>query len=68
MRLADVLVVLARVRLRRAAPAPVEQGAGRRHTGRRWGGLGAADACQRVDGQLGLCRAKDRISAGVLAI
>ena len=24
-------------------------------TSRRWGGLGAADACQRADGQRGLC-------------
>jgi hypothetical protein len=24
-------------------------------TGRRWGGLGATDACQRADGQCGLC-------------
>ncbi len=50
----DVLVVLACVRLRGLAPAPVEQGAGRRHAGRRWGGLGAADASQRADGQFGL--------------
>jgi hypothetical protein len=39
------------VDLRRSAPAPVEQRGGRRHTGRRWGGTGAADACQRPDGQ-----------------
>ena len=51
---ADVLVVLACVRLRGLAPSTVEQGAGRRHTGRRWGGLGAADAGQRADGQRGL--------------
>jgi len=51
----DVLVVLARVWLRRAAPAPVEQRTGRRHARRRWSGLGAADACQRADGQRGLC-------------
>ena len=51
----DGLAILAGGRLLRPAPAPVEQGAGRRHTGRRWGGLGAADACQRADGQRGLC-------------
>jgi hypothetical protein len=46
----DGLAILAWGRLLRPAPAPVEQGAGRRHTGRRRGGLGAADACQRADG------------------
>ena len=50
---ADIAAILAD--LRRSAPTPVEQGAGRRHTGRRWGGLGNADACQRADGQFGLC-------------
>jgi len=49
------VAVLACVRLRGLAPSTVEQGAGRGHTGRRWGGLGAADACQRADGQRGLC-------------
>ena len=52
---ADVLVVLARVRLRGLAPASIEQRLSGGHTGRRWGGLGAADACQRADGQRGLC-------------
>ena len=36
------------------APAAVEQGAGRRHTGRRWRGLGAANTRQRADAQRGL--------------
>ena len=54
---ADILVVLARVGLRFAAraPASIEQGLCGRHAGRRWGGLGAADTCQRADGQRGLC-------------
>ena len=51
----DVATIRAAVDLRRTSPATVEQGAGRRHTGRRRGGLGAADACQRADGQFGLC-------------
>jgi len=61
---ADVLVVLARVRLGGLAPASIEQRLSGGHTGRRWGGLGAADACQRADGQRGLCpRQSDRIAA-----
>ena len=51
----NVLVVLAGVRLRGLAPAPIEQRLSGGHTGRRRGGLGAADACQRADGQCGLC-------------
>jgi hypothetical protein len=50
-----VLVVLARVRLRGLTPASIEQRLSGGHTGRRGGGLGAADACQRADGQCGLC-------------
>jgi len=50
----DGLAILAGVLLRGLAPASVEQRAGRRHTGRRWGGLGAADARQRADGERGL--------------
>ena len=49
------LAISAGMRLRGLAPAPVEQRTGRRHAGRRWGGLGATDPCQRADGQRGLC-------------
>jgi hypothetical protein len=52
---ADILVVLACMRLLGLAPASIEQRLSGGHTGRRWGGLGAADACQRADGQRGLC-------------
>ena len=49
--------ILCKAELPKRTPlrTPVEQGAGRRHADRRWGGLGAADACQRADGQFGLC-------------
>jgi hypothetical protein len=50
----DGLAILARVRLRWLAPAPVKQRLGGGHTGRRGGGPGAADTCQRADGQRGL--------------
>jgi hypothetical protein len=51
----DVLVVLACVRLRGLAPPSIEQRLSGGHTGRRRRGLGAANACQRADGQRGLC-------------
>ena len=49
----DVLVVLARVWLRGLAPAYVEQRLSGGHTGHRWGGLLAADACQRAAEKVG---------------
>jgi hypothetical protein len=42
----DVPVVFACVRLRGLAPASIEQRLSGGHTGRRWGGLGAADTGQ----------------------
>jgi hypothetical protein len=64
----DVLVVLAGVRLRGLAPASVEQGLRGGHTGRRWGGLGAADPVSVRMASAVCARAKERISAVALAI
>ena len=45
----DIAALLASVRLKRFAPAAIQQNASRRHTGRRWHGLLADDPGKRLD-------------------